>query len=158
MTAYHQRPHPPASDGGASPIFAHDGNLGFPTDDPPWREFFDRHGISVAAYHDMAKLRHELEAEVKACSYLPAANYYYIRDDPSYEAVASALYAADQTPTLTSLLVVRESSGITAIDQLQGLRLGYASRGVLRGQRTRLNSHRLAPDLPRTFDHVVGAD
>jgi phosphonate transport system substrate-binding protein len=126
MTASDQRPHPPASYVGASPIFAHDGNLGFPTDDPAWREFVNRHGIRVASYHDMPKLTHELEDEVKAFSYLPAANYYYIRHDPSYEAVASALYAADQTPKLTSLLVVRESSGITAIDQLHGLRLGYA--------------------------------
>jgi phosphonate transport system substrate-binding protein len=128
MTAYDQRPQPSASEVDASPIFAHDGNLGFPTDDPPWREFFNRNGIRVAGYHDMAKLTHELEEDVKAFSYLPAANYYYIRDDPSYEAVASALYAPDQTPKLTSLLVVRESSGITAIDQLHGLRLGYAHR------------------------------
>jgi phosphonate transport system substrate-binding protein len=110
------------------PTFAHDGNLGFPVDDPAWREFLDRHGIHVAAYDDMAKLTIDLEQGEKAFAFLPAANYFYIRDDPSYEPLASALYAANQTPSLTSLLVVAKSSGITTLDQLRGRRLGYAHR------------------------------
>jgi phosphonate transport system substrate-binding protein len=63
---------------------------------------------------------------VKALAYLPAANYFYLRDDPSYEPVASALHAADRTPRLSSLLVVAKPSGITALDELRGSRLGYA--------------------------------
>jgi phosphonate transport system substrate-binding protein len=111
-----------------SPALAHDGNLGLPVDDAAWREFLESHGLDAAAYDDMAKLTADLKQSVKACAYLPAANYFYLRDDPSYEPVASALYAADQTPTLSSLLVVAKSSGVTTLDQLRGRRLGYAHR------------------------------
>src|SRR5262245_23782618 len=117
-----------ASTSGASPTLAHDANLGFPVDDPAWREFLVRHGIRAAAYHDMAKLTVDLRHGVKAFAYLPAANYFYLRDDPTYEPVASALYAADQTPRLSSVLVVAMSSGITGLNQLRGRRLGYAHR------------------------------
>jgi phosphonate transport system substrate-binding protein len=127
MTA-HDSPRPRAPTSGPSPTLAHDRNLGFPVDDPAWREFLDRHGIHAAAYDDMAKLTADLKQGVTAFAYLPAANYFYLRDDPSYEPVASALYAADQTPRLSSLLVVAKSSGITALDRLRGGRLGYAHR------------------------------
>jgi phosphonate transport system substrate-binding protein len=120
------QPHTSASD--PSPALAHDGNLGLPVDDAAWREFLNSHGLHVAAYDDMAKLTADLKQSVKACAYLPAANYFYLRDDPSYEPVASALYAADETPRLSSLLVVARSSGITTLDQLRGRHLGYAHR------------------------------
>jgi phosphonate transport system substrate-binding protein len=113
---------------GPSPTLAHDGNLGFPVDDPAWKEFLDGHGIHAAAYYDMAQLTVDLKQSVKAFAYLPAANYFYLRDDPSYEPVASALYAADQTPRLSSLLVAAKSSGIAALEQLRRRRLGYAHR------------------------------
>jgi phosphonate transport system substrate-binding protein len=117
-----------AAPSGPFPVLAHDANLGFPVDAPPWREFLDRHGIQAAAYDDMAKLTVDLKQSVTAFAYLPAANYFYLRDDPSYEPVASALHAADQTPKLSSVLVVTKSSGITTLDQLRGGRLGYAHR------------------------------
>jgi phosphonate transport system substrate-binding protein len=84
--------------------------------------------MQAAAYGDMARLTADLRQGVRALAYLPAANYFYLRDDPSYEPVASALYAADQTPRLSSLLVVAKSSGITTLGQLRGKRLGYAHR------------------------------
>jgi phosphonate transport system substrate-binding protein len=127
MTA-HASPQPHASTSGPSSTLAHDGNLGLPVDDPAWRDFLDCHGLHGAAYDDMAKLTVDLKQSVTACAHLPAANYFYLRDDPSYEPVASALYAADQTPRLASLLVVAKSSAVTTLDQLRGGRLGYAHR------------------------------
>jgi phosphonate transport system substrate-binding protein len=124
----HDSPQPRTSASEPSPALAHDGNLDLPVDDPAWREFLDCHAIHAAAYDDMAKLTVDLKQSVKACAYLPAANYFYLRDDPSYQPVASALYAADQTPRLSSLLVVTKSSGITTLDQLRSSRLGYAHR------------------------------
>jgi phosphonate transport system substrate-binding protein len=125
MTA-HASPQNPT--GGPSPTLAHDGNLGFPVDDPAWREFLDRHGIHAAAFFDMAELTADLQRRVEAFSFLPAANYFYLRDDPSYEPVASALAAADQAPRLSSVLVVTKASGITTLEQLRGRRLGYVHR------------------------------
>jgi phosphonate transport system substrate-binding protein len=126
--AAHDSPRPHVSTPAASPTLAHDGNLGLPVNDAAWREFLGRHGIHTAAYDDMARLTADLKQRVTAFAYLPAANYFYLRDDAAYEPVASALYAADQTPRLSSLLVVAKSSGITALDQLRGGRLGYAHR------------------------------
>ena len=127
MTA-HDLLDPRYSTSGPIPTLAHDGNLGLPVDDPVWREFLDRHGIRPAAYDDMAQLTADLKRSVDAAAYLPAANYFYLRDDPAYEPVASALYAANGSPRLSSLLVVAKSSGITALDQLRGRRLGIAHR------------------------------
>jgi phosphonate transport system substrate-binding protein len=90
--------------------------------------FLDGHGLHAAGYTDMAALTADLKQDVKAIAYLPAANYFYLRDDPSYEPVASALYAGDQTPRLSSVLVVTKASGITTLDQLRGRRLGYVHR------------------------------
>jgi phosphonate transport system substrate-binding protein len=127
MTA-HDSPQPHSFTSGPSSILAHDSNLGLPVDDPAWREFLDRHGIHSAAYDDMAALTRDLKQRVTAFAYLPAANYFYLREDPAYEPLASALYAANQTPKLSSLLIVTKSSGITALDQLRGRRLGYVHR------------------------------
>lgn len=149
MTA-HDSPQPHASTSGPSPTLAHDSNLGLPVEDPAWREFLDRHGIQVAAYDDMAQLTVDLKQSVKACAYLPAANYFYFRDDPAYEPVASALYAADQTPRFSSLLVVAKSSGITALDQLRGRRLGYVHRYC--------TSSYFAPALVLLENHAALAD
>jgi phosphonate transport system substrate-binding protein len=111
-----------------APVLAHDANLLLPVDDPTWREFLGRHGLRAAGYTDMAALTTDLKRDVKAVAYLPAANYFYLRDDPSYEPVASALYAADQSPNLSSVLVVTKASGITTLEQLRGRRLGYVHR------------------------------
>jgi hypothetical protein len=125
LVASDGRPRQPsASNADARRIFAADVNLGFPIDDPAWGQLFHRHGVQIASYDDMETLTNDLKAHVKTLSYLPAANCYYFRDDPSYEAVASALYAADRTLKLTSVLVVGKPSGIGALDQLRGRALG----------------------------------
>jgi phosphonate transport system substrate-binding protein len=76
----------------------------------------------------MAKLTEALSDTVPTISYLPAANYFYLRDNPSYEPLASAICAADDTPNLTSVLVVRSSDDVTELDQLRGGSLGYAHK------------------------------
>jgi phosphonate transport system substrate-binding protein len=127
MTA-HDSAEPRASISGPLSTLAHDSNLALPVDDPAWRVFLDGHGLHAAAYDDMAALTGDLRQRVFAFAYLPAANYFYLRDDPSYEPVASALGAANQAPRFSSLLVVARSRGITTLDQLRGGRLGYAHR------------------------------
>jgi phosphonate transport system substrate-binding protein len=124
MTAH----DPCDSTSGPLSTLAHDGNLGLPVDDPVWREFLNSHAIRPVAYDDMARLTVDLKRRVQALAYLPAANYFYLRNEAAYEPVASALYAANQSPRLSSVLVVAESSGITALDQLRGRRLGIAHR------------------------------
>jgi phosphonate transport system substrate-binding protein len=117
---------PPMTPNGEQPTFAHDANLGFPVDDPRWREFFDAHQVRLAGYRDMESLTNDLRADTTAFCYLPAGNYYYLRDDPSYEGVAIALYAADETTMTSSLLVAANASGIDTVEQLRGKRLAYA--------------------------------
>ena len=106
--------------------FAYDGNFRFDVDDPAWREFFERRDVLPVRYDDMAKLTEALTASVQTVSYLPAANYFYIRASPSYEPLASAVYAAQNILSLSSLLVVRASSEVTELAQLRGASLGYA--------------------------------
>ena len=106
--------------------FAYDGNFRFDVDDPEWRELFDKHDLRPVRYDDMAALTEALRSSVQTVSYLPAANYFYVRDDPAYEPIASALYAGDGSPNLSSVLVVRASSDVAEVDQLEGGSLGYA--------------------------------
>jgi phosphonate transport system substrate-binding protein len=106
--------------------FAYDGNFRFDIEDPAWKHFFDGHHVRPVRYDDMAELTEALTGSVQTVSYLPAANYFYVRDNRSYEPVASALYAAEDTANLTSVLVVRFSSAATELEHLRGGRLGYA--------------------------------
>jgi ABC-type phosphate/phosphonate transport system substrate-binding protein len=110
------------------PSFAHDANLRFPLEDPVWRDFFARHELEAVAYDDMTKLGEDLAATVAAVAYLPAGNYFYLRDDPSYLAVASALGAPDDAAELASVMIVPAASEVTEIGQLRGARLAYTHR------------------------------
>ena len=107
-----------------SPNFTYDGNFRFDEQDPAWHELFERYDVLPVRYDDMAKLTGALTATVQTASYLPAANYFYVRDQP-YEPVASAVYAAENSTSLTSVLVVRSSTDVTEVAQLRGARLGY---------------------------------
>jgi phosphonate transport system substrate-binding protein len=112
----------------AAQTFAYDGNFRFDVKDPPWARLFDSHGITPVRYDDMAELTDALTSSVQTISYLPAANYFYLRDNPRYEPVASAIYAAEDSTLLRSVLVVRSESAVTELDQLRGASLGYAHR------------------------------
>ncbi len=112
----------------AAPSFAYDGNFRLDIEDPAWARLFDTHGIAPVRYDDMAKLTEALTCSVQTISYLPAANYFYVRDNPGYQPVASAIYAAENSTKLSSVLVVRSESGVTELDQLRGASLGYAHR------------------------------
>ena len=70
-------------------IFACDVNLGFPTDDPEWAAFFRDHGWRTVNYDDMGMLIATLKAHQPAAAFMPAANYYYLKDDPSRRATRS---------------------------------------------------------------------
>jgi hypothetical protein len=85
-------------------IFACDVNLGFPTDDPEWVAFFRDHGWRSVNYDDMGKLTATLKAHEPAAAFMPAANYYYLKDDPFYAGLASARAERSGGPTVTSVL------------------------------------------------------
>jgi hypothetical protein len=73
----------------AEKIFAHDVNLGFPVEQPDWANFFSDHGWRTTAYDDMGKLTATLESHAAAAAFLPAANYFYVRNDAGYAGLAS---------------------------------------------------------------------
>lgn len=106
-------------------IFAHDVNLGFPLDHPDWANFFEGHGWRTAAYDDMGKLTAELQAHAAAAAFLPAANYFFVRNDPAYAGLASGLAMRTGDTTVSSVLVVPKTSVARSILDLKGARLGY---------------------------------
>lgn len=105
--------------------FAHDVNLGFPTNDPEWAAFFAEHGWRTAGYDDMGKLTETLRSHAAAAAFLPAANYFFLRDDPFYSGFASALAMKTGGKTVDSVLIVPKSSKAESIVDLKGKRLGY---------------------------------
>ena len=108
--------------------FAHDANLRFPLEDQVWLDFFARYELEPLAYEDMARLGDDLTRTVAAVAYLPAGNYFYLRRNPSYTAIASALGAPDDAAELASVLIVPAASEVTEIGQLRGARLAYTHR------------------------------
>lgn len=63
-------------------VFACDVNLGFPCDQPEWAAFFRDHGWRTVDYDDMGRLTDTLKSHAATATFLPAANYFYFRDDP----------------------------------------------------------------------------
>lgn len=103
--------------------FAHDINLNFPAFDPTWSDFFRANQCRERAYFDLKRLTDDLLAGTFTAAYLPAANDYFLRDDKSYQGIASAL-TGNGAKTMSSLLVVSQTSPITSLDELKGKRLG----------------------------------
>lgn len=106
------------------PTFAHDTNLRFPLDDPTWGDLFDRHGVEPVGYDDMKKMGDELGADTAEVVFLPAGNWFYLRERP-YRPVANALGAPAGSDELASVMIVRKESEATELAQLRGARLAY---------------------------------
>ncbi|MEZ5889962.1 MAG: PhnD/SsuA/transferrin family substrate-binding protein [Xanthobacteraceae bacterium] len=109
----------------AGKIFAHDVNLGFPLDHPDWADFFSARGWRTAAFDDMGKLTATLKSHAAAAAFLPAANYFHVRNDPAYAGLASGLAMKTGGTTVSSVLIVRKTSTARSILDLKGARLGY---------------------------------
>lgn len=109
--------------------FLHDANLRLEVDSPEWSTFIRENGIQVTGYHgDMAPLTKQLEKHMATFSYLPVLNYFYLHNDPAYTPIASAVYAADGTTGIPSVLIVPADSEVTTADHLRGKRLAIAHR------------------------------
>ncbi|MFB7170600.1 phosphate/phosphite/phosphonate ABC transporter substrate-binding protein [Streptomyces sp. NPDC056254] len=109
--------------------FLYDANLRLEVDSPEWSAFLEDHSIRACGYHgDMAPLTKQLEEHMATFSYLPVLNYFHLRADPVYEPIASAVYAADGTTGIPSVLIVPAGSGVTDARDLRGKRLAIAHR------------------------------
>ena len=106
------------------PTFAHDTNLRFPLEDPVWSDFFARHGVSPVGYDDMKQMGDDLAAAVAEIAFLPAGNYFYLREQP-YTPVAGALGVPDGSRELASVMIVATDSPATEVSQLRGMRLAF---------------------------------
>jgi len=106
------------------PTFAHDTNLRFPLDDPVWSDFFARHEVEPLGYDDMKRLGDDLTDSVAEIAFLPAGNYFYLRERP-YTPIAGALGVPDAAPELASLMIVAAGSPATEVGQLRGTRLAF---------------------------------
>ncbi|MGZ8396516.1 MAG: phosphate/phosphite/phosphonate ABC transporter substrate-binding protein [Rhodoplanes sp.] len=106
-------------------VFACDANLGFPCDHPEWAAFFSDHGWRTVDYDDMGRLTETLKSHAATAAFLPAANYFYLRDDPYYAGFASALAMKTSGTTVSSVLIVPKASEARSIVDLKGKRLGY---------------------------------
>lgn len=106
------------------PTFAHDTNLRFPLDDPIWSDFFGRHGVEPVGYDDMKKMGEDLAANTVEIAFLPAGNWFYLRERP-YTPVANALGAPAGSAELASVMIVPKESEATELAHLRGARLAY---------------------------------
>lgn len=106
------------------PTFAHDTNLRFPLDDPVWSDFFARHEVAPVGYDDMKKMGDDLTASVAEIAFLPAGNYFYLRDRP-YTPAANALGVPDGAEELASVMIVAADGPASEVSDLRGMQLGF---------------------------------
>lgn len=101
-----------------------DANLGLPWHAPDWTGFFAAEAAAVTATTEMAGLTDDLVHHRPDFAYIPAASFFYLRRDPSYRAIASALSGSGR-PDQASVLVVHRDSPAARWQDLRGARLGY---------------------------------
>src|SRR3989442_9876104 len=75
----------------------------------------------------MGKLTETLKAHAATAAFLPAANYFYLKDDPFYTGLASGLAAKTGGATVASVLIVPKTSNARGIIDLKAKRLGYVN-------------------------------
>ena len=102
-----------------------DTNLEFPLRDPRWAKFFAAEGCKISNTTDLDALTEALHGHQADFSYLPCANYFFLRDDSIYRGVASALSPRTRQPSQNSVMVVRTSDAAARWQDLRNARLGY---------------------------------
>ena len=73
----------------------------------------------------MGQLTAALTAHVASAAFMPAANYFYLKDDPLYAGLASALAERTGHTTVTSVLIAPRTSNARSVMDLRGKRLGH---------------------------------
>lgn len=105
-------------------IFAYDIYLGFPTEDPYWKQFFQQHNIILQPYNDIDKMMDDLRGKYITAAFLPAGGFYYLRHENQYTGIASASLANNQL-TETCYFLVRKNSAFKNIEELRHKNLAY---------------------------------
>ncbi len=106
-------------------VFALDENLGFPILDENWQEFISKNNLKIENYDNMQLLTQVLIEREIGISYLPVANYYYLRNDGRYLPIANARTAKTHSSTMESVLVVEKNSDFNTIEELYQQKIGY---------------------------------
>ena len=106
-------------------LFAYDKNLELDVNDPVLNDFFKSSRIKPNIYDNMRSLTQDMVKNKISLSYLPAANYFYFKDDNFYRPIANAQFAANRSDVNSSLLVVRKDSNVKTLADLRGKSLGY---------------------------------
>lgn len=102
-----------------------DTNLEFPFKDPRWAQFISAERCEISSTTDLDELTAALHQHQADFSYLPCANYFYLRNDPAYRGIASALSGRTRQPSQNSVMVVRVSNPAKRWQDLRNARLGY---------------------------------
>jgi phosphonate transport system substrate-binding protein len=105
-----------------------DRNLGFPCERPDWAAFFAAQNCAISATTDLPALTEDLRRHRLDFAYVPAATCFFVRSDPAYRGVASALSARNKTPDQASVLIVKRESPAERWQDLRGARFGFVNR------------------------------
>src|SRR5262245_9784784 len=102
-----------------------DSNLEFPLQDQRWAKFFAAEQCKISGTADLDALTATLHRHQADFSYLPCANYFYLRTDPAYRGIASALSGRTRQPSQNSVMVVAASNPAKRWQELRNARYGY---------------------------------
>lgn len=102
-----------------------DANLELPLADSYWTSLFKSANCQVTSTLDLDALTGALLKHKFDFSYLPSANFFFLRNDRAWRGLASALSPRTKSPAQSSVFVVKRSNPATSWQQLKGAKLGY---------------------------------
>ncbi len=114
----------------SSMTFVVDENLGFPTEEKPWKEILSGAGITVERSTDLVHVDEMLASHRADIAYIPAADFHRLlgRDESYYRGLAIATSKFSGEPSQRSLLVVRKDDPASGLEDLSGAQYGYANK------------------------------
>ena len=102
-----------------------DTNLEFPLHDSRWAKLLSAEDCEISSTTDLDALTQALQRHQADFSYLPCANYFFLRNDSTYRGLASALSPRTRQPSQNSVMVVSASNPATRWQELRNARYGY---------------------------------
>lgn len=104
--------------------FIHDSNLGFPSEQKQWRDFFTLGQCDVFGTIDLELLSNRFENSTDSFAYIPVACLYQERKIQDIQGLVSATTGKDGASTTSSVLIVKKGAQLKELADLRGKTYG----------------------------------
>lgn len=104
--------------------FIHDSNLGFPTEQDMWRDFFTQGQLTVFGTNNIESISQSLENDSNIFAYIPVVCLYEKRKIQEIKGLVSATTGKGGSSTTSSVLIIKRGANIKNLSDLRGKTYG----------------------------------